>query len=80
MNPRTVQFYGGHAADLTRQYAAAPTVASRFFPVTFTPGSRILDIGCGLGPVDTATRVGKSWDDDRSALLSLQSLDHFSTR
>jgi SAM-dependent methyltransferase len=49
MDSRTLQFYGGHAADLTRQYAAAPGIAARFFPVAFTPGSRILDLGCGSG-------------------------------
>ncbi|HVR35804.1 MAG TPA: class I SAM-dependent methyltransferase [Methylomirabilota bacterium] len=49
MDPRTVQFYGGNAADLAHRYAAAGSAAARYFPVAFTPGSRILDVGCGSG-------------------------------
>ena len=49
VDPRTVQFYAAKAADLARRYIAAGSAPARHFPIAFTPGSRILDIGCGSG-------------------------------
>jgi SAM-dependent methyltransferase len=49
MDPRTAQFYAANAADLARRYIAAGSAPARHFPIAFTPGSRILDIGCGSG-------------------------------
>jgi SAM-dependent methyltransferase/SOS-response transcriptional repressor LexA len=49
MDLRTVQFYAGHAAELARRYVAAGSAPARHFPVAFTPGSLVLDIGCGSG-------------------------------
>lgn len=49
MDPRTVQFYAGQAADLARRYIAAGSAPAQHFATAFTPGSRVLDIGCGSG-------------------------------
>jgi SAM-dependent methyltransferase len=49
MDPRTVQFYAGHAAELAQRYLEAGSAPARHFPAAFTPDSRVLDIGCGSG-------------------------------
>jgi 2-polyprenyl-3-methyl-5-hydroxy-6-metoxy-1,4-benzoquinol methylase len=49
VDPRTAQFYAANAADLARRYIAAGSAPARHFAIAFTPGSRILDIGCGSG-------------------------------
>jgi 2-polyprenyl-3-methyl-5-hydroxy-6-metoxy-1,4-benzoquinol methylase len=49
VDPRTAQFYAAHAADLARRYIAAGSAPARHFPIAFTPGSRVLDVGCGSG-------------------------------
>jgi SAM-dependent methyltransferase len=49
VDPRTVQFYAANAAELARRYIAAGSAPARHFAIAFTPGSRILDIGCGSG-------------------------------
>jgi 2-polyprenyl-3-methyl-5-hydroxy-6-metoxy-1,4-benzoquinol methylase len=49
MDPCTVQFYAANAADVARHYIAAGSAPARHFAAAFTPGSRILDIGCGSG-------------------------------
>lgn len=49
MDQPTAQFYREHAADLARRYVAAGSAAARLFPVSFPPGGRVLDVGCGSG-------------------------------
>jgi SAM-dependent methyltransferase len=49
MDPSTVQFYDGHAADLARRYIEAGSAPAQHFAAAFTPGSRVLDVGCGSG-------------------------------
>jgi hypothetical protein len=39
MDPRTVQFYAGHADDLARRSIAVGSAPARHFPIAFTPGN-----------------------------------------
>jgi SAM-dependent methyltransferase/phage repressor protein C with HTH and peptisase S24 domain len=59
MDPRTIQSYNDQARVLAASYAAASGAPARHFPVAFTAGSRILDVGCGSGrDLDALTRAG----------------------
>ena len=49
MDPRTVQFYAANAAELAQRYVEAGSAPTRHFPIAFTPGTRVLDVGCGSG-------------------------------
>lgn len=49
MDPATVHFYSRNAKAMAERYAAIGCSAARVFPQAFTPGSRVLDIGCGSG-------------------------------
>jgi 2-polyprenyl-3-methyl-5-hydroxy-6-metoxy-1,4-benzoquinol methylase len=49
MDAATAQFYRIHAAEVAGRYVAAGSAAARLFPVSFPPGSRVLDVGCGSG-------------------------------
>lgn len=49
MDPATAQYYQEHAAELAACYNSVPSPASRFFPVAFPQGCRVLDLGAGSG-------------------------------
>lgn len=49
VDPKTVQFYCDRAATVAIRYTSVDSAAAPLFPVAFTPGSRVLDVGCGAG-------------------------------
>lgn len=49
MDPATSDFYDRHSQELSARYEAVVSAVSRYFPVAFVPGSRVLDIGAGSG-------------------------------
>ena len=49
MDPKTLAFYANNAADIAKRYESVASPMERYFSVAFTPGSRVLDIGCGSG-------------------------------
>ena len=61
MDPQTVEFYERHGAEVAADYAKVKSPAAKYFPVAFLAGSRVLDIGCGMGR-DTAALVEAGFD------------------
>ncbi|HNQ88797.1 MAG TPA: methyltransferase domain-containing protein [Verrucomicrobiota bacterium] len=49
MDLRTVGFYDAQADAVDGRYAATSSTAAAYFGVSFVPGSRVLDVGCGSG-------------------------------
>ena len=49
MDQQTLDYYSSNAHDLVQRYEAAPSSLAPHFPSAFTPGGRVLDIGCGSG-------------------------------
>jgi SAM-dependent methyltransferase/phage repressor protein C with HTH and peptisase S24 domain len=49
MDLRTIQFYDTNAAEVGQRYTDVASIAARYFPVAFTSGARVLDVGSGAG-------------------------------
>jgi SAM-dependent methyltransferase len=49
MDQPTSAFYDRYATDLAARYEAAQSGVSKYFPVAFAAGGRILDVGAGSG-------------------------------
>ena len=49
MDLKTINYYSSNAHDLAQRYEAAPSSLAPHFASAFTPGGRVLDIGCGSG-------------------------------
>jgi ubiquinone/menaquinone biosynthesis C-methylase UbiE len=61
MDPTTIQVYSAEAEGLAAFYTSQTSAASRFFPQSFTPGSRVLDVGTGSGR-DVAALIAAGYD------------------
>ena len=49
MDQKTLDYYNSNAKELAQRYEAAPSSLAPHFASAFTPGGRVLDIGCGSG-------------------------------
>jgi SAM-dependent methyltransferase len=49
MDQKTLNYYKLNAKDLAERYEAAASSLAPYFASAFSPGGRILDIGCGSG-------------------------------
>lgn len=49
MDKATLDFYATNANEVAKRYEAAQSSLGNRFSTSFTPGGRILDIGCGSG-------------------------------
>lgn len=49
MDATTLAYYSSHAKDVAQRYETAPSAFADRFAGAFTPGGRVLDIGCGSG-------------------------------
>jgi SAM-dependent methyltransferase len=49
MDQKTLDYYNSNAKDLAQRYEAVPSSLAPHFASAFTPGGRVLDIGCGSG-------------------------------
>jgi SAM-dependent methyltransferase len=49
VDAQTANFYEHYAADLALRYESAASPVERFFPLSFAPASRVLDVGAGSG-------------------------------
>lgn len=49
MDPKTLAFYANNAGDIAQRYESVASPVERYFAAAFTPGARVLDIGCGSG-------------------------------
>lgn len=62
MDPRTLSYYERHAAELAeRDERRASSGVSRYFPLAFPPGARVLDVGAGTGR-DAALLAREGYD------------------
>ena len=49
MDKATLDFYASNANEVAKRYEAVQSSLGNRFSTSFTPGGRILDIGCGSG-------------------------------
>lgn len=49
MDLKTADYYGRRAGELASAYTRGGGGAASYFPLAFPSGSRILDVGCGMG-------------------------------
>ena len=49
MDERTIEFYDRDARAIAERYESVESPFASLFPIVFTSGTRILDIGCGSG-------------------------------
>ncbi len=61
MDEKTLTFYRENSRDMATAYDASEGGVSRYFPLAFLPGSRVLDIGCGSGR-DAAILLSQGFD------------------
>lgn len=61
MDPRTLAFYTEHAAEIAQRYESVVSPVERYFSLAFTPGARVLDVGCGSGR-DAARLLASGYD------------------
>lgn len=48
MDKPTLDYYALHASEVAQRYEVAPSPLAHRFAESFSSGSRILDIGCGV--------------------------------
>ncbi len=61
VNSVTEDFYETHAIELAERYSAVGSAPARLFSTAFTPGSHVLDVGCGSGR-DLAALLDAGYD------------------
>ena len=61
MDHPTLAYYNNHASELAARYEQVNSIAAAHFDITFTKGSKLLDIGCGSGR-DLALLARKGFD------------------
>ena len=49
MDQRTLDYYSKNAGELTQRYESASSQLANRFRSCFSPGGRVLDVGCGSG-------------------------------
>ncbi len=61
MDPKTLAYYTENATEIARRYESVVSPVERYFAFSFTPGARVLDVGCGSGR-DAARLLGSGYD------------------
>ena len=61
MDPKTLAYYTENATEISRRYESVASPVERYFALAFTPGARVLDVGCGSGR-DVARLLGGGYD------------------
>lgn len=61
MDQQTAEFYSKNAGDLVTRYDSVSSVVADYFTLSFAPGSKVLDVGCGSGR-DLADLLSKGYD------------------
>lgn len=61
MDPKTLAFYTEHANEIAQRYESVVSPVERYFAQAFTPGARVLDVGCGSGR-DAARLLASGYD------------------
>lgn len=61
MDPKTLAYYTENATEIARRYESVVSPVERYFALAFTPGARVLDVGCGSGR-DTACLLNNGYD------------------
>lgn len=49
VDPKTLAYYTENATEIARRYESVVSPVERYFAMAFTPGARVLDVGCGSG-------------------------------
>ena len=49
MDKHALQFYNENWEGLSEEYSSAGEGVAKYFQQSFTPGSKVLDVGCGSG-------------------------------
>lgn len=61
MDPKTLAYYTENATEIARRYESVVSPVERYFVLAFTPGARVLDVGCGSGR-DAARLLDSGYD------------------
>lgn len=61
MDPKTLAYYTENATEIARRYESVVSPVEPYFAFAFTPGARVLDVGCGSGR-DAARLLGSGYD------------------
>lgn len=61
MDPKTLAFYANNAVEIAQRYESVSSPVERYYAAAFTPGARVLDIGCGSGR-DAARLLAGGYD------------------
>jgi 2-polyprenyl-3-methyl-5-hydroxy-6-metoxy-1,4-benzoquinol methylase len=61
MDPKTLAYYTENATEISRRYESVVSPVERYFALAFTPGARVLDVGCGSGR-DAARLLNSGYD------------------
>jgi 2-polyprenyl-3-methyl-5-hydroxy-6-metoxy-1,4-benzoquinol methylase len=79
MDRQTFEFYRANAPETARHYAGAESSVARLFPVAFSPGARVLDLGCGSGrDLDALIQAGfDGYGVDGSPEMIREAIRHF---